>query len=99
MTICKEVGPAENPRSAVPSDALTFELYVRCIVTGLEIDARPDLSPALPLESLGLDSLGVFELIVLSEQLAGASAPPDQNLDVLTLGDAYVYYRESIDTS
>ena len=44
------------------------------------------------LDDLGIDSIQVYELIVLVEVLAGCDVPPPAIPEVRTLADAYDYY-------
>lgn len=42
----------------------------------------------------GIDSLECFELILLTETMAGTMVPPEAIPLIFTLADAYNYYRE-----
>jgi acyl carrier protein len=44
----------------------------------------------------GLDSLQAFELIIMSEQLAGLAVPPAEIPDMYSAGDAYGYYQRCL---
>jgi acyl carrier protein len=47
-------------------------------------------------EEIGLDSLQTFELIVLSEQMAGLMIPPVEIPAINSMGDAYDYYVQCV---
>ena len=76
---------------------LTFDEYSREVFAGLGLEWTGECSRDQRLdESLGLDSLKVFELLVLTEELGGLTHPPDSVSVIQTLGDAFDYYQ-SID--
>jgi acyl carrier protein len=47
----------------------------------------------------GLDSLQAFEMIIIIESMAGCLVPPAEIPELLTVGDAYGYYRALVDRS
>ena len=49
--------------------------------------AREQLTPDAPLDSLGVDSLGVVELMFRVEERFGVQIPGDPPADMRTLGD------------
>lgn len=59
---------------------------------GLEDIPRPDSSTHL-YDECGLDSLQSFELILVTERMAGLVATPDELPMIVTLGDAYQYFQ------
>jgi acyl carrier protein len=45
----------------------------------------------------GLDSLQAFEMVIIVESMAGCLVPPAVIPELLTVGDAYDYYRALVD--
>jgi acyl carrier protein len=50
-------------------------------------------------DELGLDSMNAFELIIITEQLAGLSVPLPDLPPIFTLGDAYAYYLAALESA
>ncbi|MHB1776636.1 MAG: acyl carrier protein [Acidimicrobiales bacterium] len=76
---------------------LSLDEYCRRIFALLDAAAPEPVDPAAGLfDELALDSLQAFELIVVTEQLAGRDVPPPALPAIWTLGDAYGYYCESV---
>ena len=72
---------------------LEFEEYVARVTKLLDVPAPTTLDRDYGLyENLGIDSLQAFELLIITEQLAGLSVPPPSIPAIFTLGDAYDYY-------
>ena len=75
---------------------VTFEEY--CATAFENLNVPPPISGYSidsELDSVGIDSILAFELILLSEQLADVLFPPDDVPMIATLGDAYSYYVDS----
>ena len=78
------------------SGELEFEEYVARVTEFLDVPAPTTLDRDSGLyEDLGIDSLQAFELLIITEQLAGLSALPPSIPAIYTLGDAYDYYVAS----
>jgi acyl carrier protein len=76
---------------------LSLDEYCRRIFGILELPAPEPVDPTAGLfDELALDSLQAFELIVVTEQLAGRDVPPPELPTIWTLGDAYRYYCDSV---
>jgi acyl carrier protein len=78
-------------------DVRTLESYVT-LMTEL-LDLRPLENPTDDIdlyEEWGLDSLQAFELIILTEQLAGLDVPVVEVPAMFTIGDAYIYYGKCV---
>lgn len=84
--------------------ALNFEEFALRVVQELDLDvaAHGELREAtLLFEDLGLDSLSAYELIYVTEELAGVQgiaqglmANTPEFEPILTLGNAYAYYND-----
>ena len=73
---------------------LTFDDYCSQLLQQLHVPAPPNLRPEVTLEEeLGIDSLQTLEILVVSEELAGLKNPSARVPAILTIGDAYGYYR------
>lgn len=72
---------------------LSFERYCGKILEMLDIPAQPGLTRESTLEEdLGIDSLQLLEMVIISEQLAGRADPSAHVPAISTLGDVYAYY-------
>jgi len=79
---------------------LTFDQFADRVISTLNLDAPDDadqIDEHLDLyDQLGVDSFQAFQLIVMSEALAGSEIPPLELPDLYTLGDVYDYYRRLV---
>ena len=72
---------------------MTFDDYVAKLFLELNLDGEAEYHREDDLyATIGLDSLQAFELILVTEEMAGLSVPPAQVPLIFTLGDAYDYY-------
>lgn len=78
---------------------MTFDEYVARLFSELHLERRNSYDVGDDLfEKIGLDSLQAFELILVTEEMAGLSQvtglsiPPSDIPVISTLGDAYEYY-------
>ncbi len=68
--------------------------FARRVAGLLEIEIEADVNPYDHLvDDWGIDSLQVFQVLVIVEAMAGAMVPPPEVPDLQTVGDAYDYYR------
>jgi acyl carrier protein len=73
----------------------TMTAYVALMSELLSIELPIDLSSEMSIfDDWGLDSLQAFELIILTEDLAGLVVPPAQIPPIYTVGDAFIYYEQ-----
>jgi acyl carrier protein len=71
-----------------------FDGYVELMSELLRIPKQSGLDPSDSIyDDWGLDSLQAFELIVLTEGLAGLSVPPEDIPALFLISDAYGYYE------
>lgn len=72
---------------------LTFESYVarlnRIIGPVVPVDAGEETTVS---DDLGIESIRVYELVIVTENLASCDVPPDELPILFTLGDLYQYY-------
>jgi acyl carrier protein len=87
------LNPARDPQPfPVPSrglDMTTLERLSRILVQRYELDPA-QLTPDLPLSSLGIDSLGMVEILFFIEDEFGVQFPSD-DLTFATLAEAAKY--------
>lgn len=63
----------------------------------LSFELPDDLNPYDSLrDRLDLDSIGVFELIVVLESVAGCVMPPEHVPEIDSLADAFEYYWKCV---
>jgi len=75
---------------------MTFDEYVDRLFTALHLERTESFERSDDLyETVGLDSLQAFELVLFTEEIAGLSAPPSEIPMIFTLGDAYSYYESA----
>jgi len=75
---------------------MTFDEYVARLFKALHLERTGSFDRSDDLyETVGLDSLQAFELILFTEELAGLSVPPSEIPMIFTLGDAYSYYESA----
>jgi len=76
----------------------SFDEYCERLAAVLEFPSNVKLDQATNLQDdLELDSLGTFELVVVTENLAGLVVPlVDDVPPIWTLGDAYDYYLKAV---
>ena len=75
---------------------VNFEEYVKIMTDILQLDGREVALESGLYDEWGLDSLQAFELIIMTEQLAGLHVPPPDVPEMYTAGDAYVYYQHCV---
>ena len=76
-----------------PMETHSFSEYLSLMDELLLINSEVELNEESSLYSdWGIDSLQAFELILLTEQLAGVHVPPSEIPELYTTGDAYRYY-------
>jgi acyl carrier protein len=68
----------------------TLQRLQDLLISGYNL-SREQLPPEAPLNSLGIDSLGLIELMFLIEDHFGISLPDDRTTDFVTIGDAVSY--------
>jgi acyl carrier protein len=86
MSLGKEISE-ERP-------AFALNEYLAMMSEMLQVQAIEPLEPQSSLyEDWGIDSLQAFELIILTEQLAGLHIPPAEIPLMFTVQDAYEYYQ------
>jgi acyl carrier protein len=73
--------------------AHSFEVFLKAFTGYFELELGPqDLAPSTRLvEDLGFDSIAMFELILLLEDLAGFEIPEQVASDLKDLGDVHHY--------
>jgi acyl carrier protein len=72
--------------------------FVEQLFPLLQVPIPRTIDPDLLLtEDLDIDSIQTLELVLLTEHLAGLWVPPADIPLILTLGDAYDYYKYSVD--
>lgn len=76
--------------------ALTFEGFCDALGDRMELTLPSDLGRSLT-DDLEIDSLRLFEMIVVVEGIAYLEVPPEDLPELLTLGDAYTYYRQCLE--
>jgi len=81
-------------------DRLGFEAYRDLVLEELDLEVPEGVGPEATLDDdLGMDSFNVFELIVLTEQLAELDVPPAELPPLVSLGDAHAYYLAACDSA
>ena len=75
-----------------PNENINFGAYVRLIAEQLQPHPSEELRPDSPLSDWGIDSLQTFELILVTEQLAGLTFGLGQVDPIVSVGDAYKYF-------
>lgn len=75
---------------------LGYETFARRIASLLGVDIPDDSSRYLGLYDLGLDSLQAFELLVITEALAGPTVVLEEVPELCTMDDAYQYYASLV---
>ena len=73
----------------------TFDRLCAILMKDYKLDAA-QLTPDAPLEALGIDSLGVADLLFNIEDAFGISLPPDP-VELLTVGDVARFIDELTD--
>jgi acyl carrier protein len=68
-------------------ETLSFETFQDTVRREFDLP-NIDLAEGTPFEAIGLDSIGMYELLLLVEELAG-NISEDEILSWFTLGDAY----------
>lgn len=72
---------------------LGFSAFVDRVRSITSFDIPEGVQPTVSLvDELAIDSIQVYELMVISEGLAGCLFPPPDLPTLLTLGDVYEYY-------
>ena len=83
---------------ATANEALTFEDFARLVAEHFDMDSALVRADALVTADLGLDSIGVYELVMVVEDLDVDLT--DEQLDQLrTVQDWYDAYRLGHDTT
>ena len=78
--------------------ALDFDDFVRSLLPRIRIPTpveRPTRATSL-FETLALDSLQGFEVVLLAEEFAEVLIPPATVPPMFTLGDVYEYYLSAL---
>jgi acyl carrier protein len=89
--------PLYVPRQDMSYSELTFEEYAEELFTMMGLSRPETFLPASDLYSdLDLDSLQTFELLVVTEQIAGLHVAMIDIPTILTLEDAYLYYIRAL---
>lgn len=72
----------------------SFDEFSARILAALEVEASGAVAPRTLLsEELGLDSIHIYEMLLLIEASTGLTQPPDEEPGLLTLADAWEYFR------
>ena len=73
---------------------MTFEEYACHVLSQMEVDLGTTPRPTDDLYSgIGLDSMQAFELILITEEVAGGRVAAGEVPPLSTFGDAFNYYR------
>jgi acyl carrier protein len=77
---------------------MDFDTFARMLLARLDVDdPRTSITPTTGLyDDVGLDSFQAFELLIVIETAAGLDVPPADLPVILTMGDAYSYYQQSV---
>lgn len=73
-------------------DELTIDHFVTLVRQRGSFVLPDHASPYDTLNDLGVESIDVFELILITESMALCSVPPAEVPLILTLADAFEYY-------
>ena len=74
---------------------LDFQSFCKELSVGLDFSGIDVFEPEMNLfDELGVDSLGAYELLLLTEELAGLEDPPGEVPPLFTLADAFDYYLQ-----
>jgi acyl carrier protein len=73
-----------------------FDEFTRMLIERLEIEWDGEIvQSTLLVEDLSLDSMQVFLVMMMTESAAGLDVPPALIPVLVTVGDAFGYYRSS----
>lgn len=74
----------------------SLEEFGRQLAKILDVDVEKIRSYDGLFDDWGLDSLQAFQMIIVTEAMAGAVVPPPEIPEIFTVGDAYAYYRSLV---
>ena len=72
----------------------TFETIRQMLADRMNIDANT-ITPDTTLESLNIDSLGLFDLVFDAEDKFGVKIPDEEVKNLKTVGDAVSFIKKS----
>lgn len=71
-----------------------FEEFAQRILRAIEVEPAREVTRETSLPGdLGLDSIHVYELLLLIEASASLAEPPEEEPPLLTMGDAWQYFQ------